>query len=188
MTVKLFPAFDALCFTDVTHRDHRGSFTESFNEATFKQVIGRSVHFCQDNFVTSKKNVLRGLHYQLEPYAQGKLVRCLRGAVFDVFVDLRLSSPTFLKTGSVVLSETNNKVVWVPPGFAHGYMALEDDSCVMYKVTRPYKPDLQRTLAWNDPELKIRWPINHEDVIMADRDKAYDFNVETLIRESGYFA
>jgi dTDP-4-dehydrorhamnose 3,5-epimerase len=188
MKTELFSVFGVLCFTEKTYTDKRGTFTETFNEDRFKNALGKSLRFYQDNFVTSQKNVLRGLHFQLDPYAQGKLVRCLKGSVFDVFVDLRLSSPTFLKADSVLLSESNNRVVWVPPGFAHGYLALEDDTAVMYKVTEPYKPDLQRTLAWNDPNLQVDWPVNPSDVIISDKDKTYDYSSSTLISELGYYS
>jgi len=188
MKIESFCVAGVICLTEETYKDKRGSFTETFNEERFSKALGRSIQFYQDNFVTSQKNVLRGLHFQFNPYSQGKLVRCLKGSVFDVFVDLRLSSPTFLKADSVELSEDNNRVVWIPPGFAHGYLALEDENSVLYKVTEPYEPNLQRTLAWNDPHLNIDWPIDSRDIIMSAKDKKYDYNVGTLIRDTAYFS
>lgn len=187
MNTESFAVSDVLCFTEQTHVDNRGTFTEIFNRDRLKNYLGKFFDFYQDNFVTSQKNVLRGLHFQLEPYSQGKLIRCLKGSIFDVFVDLRVSSPTFLKADSLLLSEENNKIIWIPPGFAHGYLVLENATAVVYKVTKPYKPDLQRTLAWNDPALGIDWPVNTKDIIISDKDKKYDYSISTLISESKYF-
>lgn len=188
MNIETFPIAGVICFVEATYTDHRGSFTETFNEERLNTVLGKPTHFCQDNFVTSKKNVLRGLHYQTCPHAQGKLVRCLKGSILDVFVDLRFSSPTFLKACSVVLTERNNKVVWIPPGLAHGYLSLLDDTCVMYKVTAPYVPKAQRTLAWNDPELQLFWSVDPVNVITSQKDANYDYTVKTLLANCDYFA
>lgn len=178
---------DAFCFADTRHCDHRGVFIESFNEEKFDNLVGGHIHFCQDNFVKSCKYVLRGLHFQLNPYAQGKLVRCVKGEIFDVIVDLRSTSPTFLDVAYVALTEHNNKALWVPPGFAHGYLTLQDDTCVMYKVTQPYKPELQKTLSWSDPELDIPWPVDHTNAIVSFKDNNYDYDLKTLLKNFGYF-
>lgn len=138
--------------------DARGFFFESFNESVFNQAVGHEVKFVQDNHSRSSKGVLRGLHYQLSPYAQGKLVRCVRGAVFDVAVDIRRSSPTFGKWVGVELSEDNHRQFWIPPGFAHGFMALTDTADFLYKTTAYYAPTHDRSIAWNDTDIGIQWP------------------------------
>jgi dTDP-4-dehydrorhamnose 3,5-epimerase len=138
--------------------DARGFFFESFNESAFNKAVGYDVQFVQDNHSRSSKSVLRGLHYQLPPYAQGKLVRCVRGAVFDVAVDIRRSSPTFGKWVGVELSEDNHRQFWIPPGFAHGFMALTDTADFLYKTTAYYAPTHDRSIAWNDTDIGIQWP------------------------------
>ncbi|MEN9844038.1 MAG: dTDP-4-dehydrorhamnose 3,5-epimerase [Pseudomonadota bacterium] len=138
--------------------DARGFFFESFNESAFNKAVGHEVKFVQDNHSRSSKSVLRGLHYQLPPYAQGKLVRCVRGAVFDVAVDIRRSSPTFGKWVGVELSEDNHRQFWIPPGFAHGFMALTDTADFLYKTTAYYAPTHDRSVAWNDTDIGIQWP------------------------------
>ena len=137
--------------------DARGFFFESFNQKAFNDATGLDVNFVQDNHSRSAKGVLRGLHYQVQQ-PQGKLVRVVRGAVFDVAVDIRKSSPTFGKWVGIELSEDNHKQLWVPPGFAHGFMALSDGADVLYKTTNSYAPEHERCIAWNDPDLAIDWP------------------------------
>jgi dTDP-4-dehydrorhamnose 3,5-epimerase len=138
--------------------DDRGLFFESFNQAMFERVIGKSVSFVQDNHSRSVKNVLRGMHYQIQQ-PQGKLVRVVRGEVFDVAVDVRKSSPTFGKWVGAHLSADNKKQLWVPEGFAHGFLVVSDVAEFLYKTTDYYAPEFERSLAWNDPYIGIDWPI-----------------------------
>ena len=140
------------------HKDERGYFFESFNSRDMKNILGEDCHFVQDNHSCSHQGVLRGLHYQLAPKAQGKLVRVIRGKIFDVAVDIRKDSPYFGQWESVVLSAENKKQLWIPPGFAHGFLSLDDDTEVLYKTTEYYAPELERTLLWNDPTIGIEWP------------------------------
>ena len=138
--------------------DSRGFFFESFNQAQFDAAVGRQVCFVQDNHSRSAKNVLRGLHYQIEQ-AQGKLVRVVEGEVFDVAVDLRKSSPTFGKWVGKILSAENKKQLWIPEGFAHGFVVLSDSADFLYKTTNYYAPQHERCIVWNDPDLAIDWCI-----------------------------
>jgi dTDP-4-dehydrorhamnose 3,5-epimerase len=133
---------------------------------------GVAAAFVQDNHVLSRqKGVLRGLHYQLPPHAQGKLVRCSRGAILDIGVDIRAGSPTFGRHVAVELSAANWRQLWVPPGLAHGYVTLTDDCEVIYKVTDYYAPDCDRGIAWDDPDLAIDWRISADDVVLSDKDR-----------------
>ncbi len=138
--------------------DARGVFFESFNQRAFTDATGTDHQFVQDNHSRSAKGVLRGLHYQLAPCAQGKLVRCIRGAVFDVAVDIRSGSPSFGQWVGVELSEENHRQLWVPPGFAHGFLTLSDTADFLYKTTDYYAPSHERAIAWNDPRIGIAWP------------------------------
>ncbi|UUZ66963.1 dTDP-4-dehydrorhamnose 3,5-epimerase [Polaromonas sp. P2-4] len=138
--------------------DARGFFFESFNQQAFNEATGLNVHFVQDNHSRSAKGVLRGLHYQIQQ-PQGKLVRVVRGAVFDVAVDVRKSSPSLGKWVGVELTEDNYRQVWIPPGFAHGFLVLSDSADFLYKTTDYYAPQFERCIAWNDPALGIEWPI-----------------------------
>lgn len=146
--------------------DKRGFFLEFFKYSDFAQA-GINFNFLQDNHSMSKRGVLRGLHYQLEPKAQGKLVRCIRGRIWDVAVDIRKGSPTFAKWVGVELSEKNKFMLWIPPGFAHGFLALEDCE-IIYKCTSEYDPYLDRGIIWNDPHIGITWPIT--DPILSEKD------------------
>lgn len=150
--------------------DERGSFYESYRQSTFDAVIGRKVTFVQDNQVSSVEGVLRGLHEQQAPRAQGKLVRAVQGEVFDVAVDLRESSPTFLQWAGVMLSAANRRQLWIPEGFAHGYLVLSAGAEVLYKATDTWCPALERTIAWNDPRIGIRWPLAREP-ILSEKDR-----------------
>ena len=154
--------------------DERGFFMESFNHEAFEKIIGRKVTFVQDNHSCSDKNVLRGLHYQLQPYAQGKLVRCVRGAVFDVAVDIRRESLTFGKWFGLILSEENKKQLWIPEGFAHGFITLTENTEFLYKTTDYYAPQYERGIIWNDPNIGIKWDLNSEP-ILSDKDKKLPF-------------
>ncbi|MEP3421296.1 MAG: dTDP-4-dehydrorhamnose 3,5-epimerase [Erythrobacter sp.] len=148
--------------------DARGFFMETWNEAGFRDA-GLDFSFVQDNHSHSQKGVLRGLHFQ-NPGPQGKLVRVARGAVFDVAVDLRKSSAHFGKWTGVELSAANNRMFWVPEGFAHGFLTLSDDTDFLYKCTAPYAPQAEHTLAWDDPSVGIEWPVSDLDPIISDKD------------------
>ena len=140
--------------------DERGFFFESFNQSKFETAIGRSVSFVQDNHSRSVKGVLRGLHYQISPHAQAKLVRCTLGKVFDVVVDIRQSSSTFGQWVGTYLSAENKRQLWIPEGFAHGFITLSDEAEFLYKTTDYYVPDHERCILWNDADIGIAWPIN----------------------------
>jgi dTDP-4-dehydrorhamnose 3,5-epimerase len=148
--------------------DDRGFFMETYKASEFKEN-GIDYDFVQDNHSRSQKGVLRGLHYQLKPMEQGKLVRCVRGRIWDVAVDIRKGSPWYGRWVAVELSEENKLMLWVPPGFAHGFVALEDNTEVIYKVTNEYAPELGRGILWNDPDLGIEWPIKKP--ILSEKDK-----------------
>lgn len=148
--------------------DSRGFFMETWNAGAFA-AAGLDLAFVQDNHSRSQKGVLRGLHFQ-NPGPQGKLVRVTNGAVFDVAVDLRASSPTFGQWVGVELSAENKRMFWVPEGFAHGFLTLEDDTDFLYKCTAPYAPANEFTLAWNDPAVGIEWPVTGLDPIISEKD------------------
>ena len=139
--------------------DERGFFFESFHQSRFEQAIGYAVNFIQDNHSRSVKGVLRGLHYQLSPHAQAKLVRCVQGEVFDVAVDIRRGSATFGKWVGVHLSAENKRQLWIPEGFAHGFVTLSESADFLYKTTHYYAAQSERAILWNDPELAIDWPL-----------------------------
>lgn len=139
--------------------DDRGFFFESFNALTFREITGVDLPFVQDNHSRSVRNVLRGLHYQLPPKAQGKLVRVVAGEVFDVAVDIRRSSPTFGRWVGTVLTAGNKRQMWIPPGFAHGFVTLSETAEFLYKTTDFYAPEHERAIAWNDPDIGIEWPM-----------------------------
>lgn len=149
---------DVVLFTPTVHGDDRGFFMESFNANAFEKATGFKPSFVQDNHSRSQKGVLRGLHYQLPPHAQGKLVRVTRGSVFDVAVDIRRSSPSFGQWVGHVLSEDNKLQLWIPPGFAHGFLTLTDTVDFLYKTTDYYAPACERAIVWNDTDLAIQWP------------------------------
>ncbi|HDR2543536.1 TPA: dTDP-4-dehydrorhamnose 3,5-epimerase [Enterobacter mori] len=159
---------DVLIFEPKVFGDDRGFFFESFNQKSFEQAVRRQVNFVQDNHSCSSKGVLRGLHYQLAPYAQAKLVRCLRGAIYDIAVDIREASPTFGQWVGVELSGDNKKQIWIPEGFAHGFIALEDNTEILYKTNNFYSKECERSIIWNDEKLKIEWPI--APVTISDKD------------------
>jgi len=147
--------------------DDRGFFCESFNQRQWEESTGLRTQFVQDNHSRSVKGVLRGLHYQLPPAAQAKLVRCVVGEVFDVAVDLRRSSPSFGKWVGTHLSATNKRQLWVPEGFAHGFLVHSDAAEFLYKTTGYYAPEFERNLLWNDPDLAINWPLSGEPILAA---------------------
>jgi dTDP-4-dehydrorhamnose 3,5-epimerase len=149
---------DVLVLTPRVHRDERGFFAESYNKRAFAQAVGSDVDFVQDNHSLSMRGVLRGLHYQLDPKAQGKLVRAVVGEIFDVAADVRRGSPTFRRWVGVRLSAENGKQLWIPRGFAHGFLTLSERAEVLYKASDYYAPDLEGSLAWDDPDIGIEWP------------------------------
>jgi len=151
--------------------DARGFFMESYNAQAFAEATGLTPNFVQDNHSRSGKGVLRGLHYQIEQ-AQGKLVRVTRGSVFDVAVDLRKSSPTFGKWVGVELSEENSRQLWIPPGFAHGFLVTSDSADFLYKTTDYYAPQFERSLAWNDPTVGVEWPLAGAAPLLSAKDVA----------------
>lgn len=151
--------------------DARGFFYESFNQAAFNAATGTAFTFVQDNHSRSSQGVLRGLHYQLPPHAQGKLVRVVRGAVWDVAVDIRQGSPTFGQWVGQELTEDNHKQFWIPPGFAHGFVVLSESADFLYKTTNYYAPQSDRGIAWNDPDLDIAWPNLGMDFVLSDKDR-----------------
>lgn len=157
--MKVIPTVipDVLIIEPEVFGDARGFFFESFNQQAFNQATGLDVNFVQDNHSRSAKGVLRGLHYQIQQ-PQGKLVRVVHGAVFDVAVDIRKGSPTFGKWVGVELTEDNHRQLWIPPGFAHGFLVLSESADFLYKTTDYYAPKYERCIAWNDPTIGIQWP------------------------------
>lgn len=157
---------DVLIIEPRVFEDERGFFFESFNQKRFDELVGRTVQFVQDNHSRSKKNALRGLHYQIRQ-PQGKLVRVCVGEVFDVAVDLRRSSPTFGHWIGVRLSAENKRQLWIPEGFAHGFVVLSDHAEFLYKTTDYWAPQHERTIVWNDSDLAIEWPLDEEPILAA---------------------
>jgi dTDP-4-dehydrorhamnose 3,5-epimerase len=161
---------EILIFEPKLFQDGRGFFQESYNKKTFQNLTGVDIEFVQDNHSRSEKGVLRGLHYQIKQ-PQGKLVRVVRGAVFDVAVDIRKSSPTFGQWVGVELTEDNHRQFWVPPGFAHGFVVLSDSADFLYKTTDYYAPEYERCILWDDPAIGIEWPIDGEPQLSSkDRE------------------
>lgn len=156
--------------------DERGYFLESYNKGKFDKLIGRSVDFIQDNEAKSSKGVLRGLHFQLPPFNQAKLVRVTEGEVLDVVVDLRKSSSTYLQHETIILSSENKKQLFVPRGFAHGYVVLSKTAVFAYKVDNQYAPEYDSGIIWNDSDLGIDWNIHQQELIISEKDK----NLQTL--------
>lgn len=161
---------DLIIIEPEVYKDDRGFFYESFNTQSFFKVVGLNVSFLQDNHSFSKKNVLRGLHFQKEPKPQSKLVRVISGKIFDVAVDIRKDSPTFLQWRSVILSAENKKQFWIPDGFAHGFLTLSDYAEVCYKASNNYDQNLDDGIIWNDSLLNIDWP-QVDGFILSDKDK-----------------
>ncbi|HCQ50122.1 MULTISPECIES: dTDP-4-dehydrorhamnose 3,5-epimerase [Achromobacter] len=155
---------DVLLIEPKVFGDARGFFYESYNQKAFEAAVGMAVDFVQDNHSRSVKGVLRGLHYQIQQ-AQGKLVRVVQGSVFDVAVDIRRSSPTFGQWVGAMLTEENKHQLWVPAGFAHGFLVLSDTAEFLYKTTDYYAPEHERCIAWNDPDLNIDWPMGVEPTL-----------------------
>ena len=161
---------DVLCFEPKVFGDDRGFFLETFRQSWFDD-LGITLNFVQDNHSLSRKGTLRGLHYQIQQ-PQGKLVRVTRGEVFDVGVDLRRQSPTFGKWAGMHLSAENKRIMWLPPGFAHGFLVLSDEAEFVYKCTRYYAPEHDRSLQWNDADIGIQWPLNDiKEVLLSAKDQ-----------------
>jgi len=160
---------DILILKPRIHEDNRGYLYESFNEALFNKLLKYNIHFVQDVHSCSKHNTLRGLHYQLPQKAQAKLVRVIKGEIFNVAIDLRKHSPSFGSWVGQILSEKNKLQMWIPEGFANGFLVLSEDAEVVYKVTEFYSPDYERCILWRDESLKIDWPIKSE-LLISDRD------------------
>jgi dTDP-4-dehydrorhamnose 3,5-epimerase len=152
--------------------DARGFFMESFNQKAFNEAVGREVAFVQDNHSRSSKGVLRGLHYQLPPHAQGKLVRVTQGSVFDVAVDIRQSSATFGQWVGIELSGENHRQMWLPPGMAHGFLVTSESADFLYKTTEYYAPQSERCVLWSDPSIAIAWPDTGGQRKLAAKDAA----------------
>lgn len=168
MEIIKTPIEDLVIIKPAVFQDARGYFFESYNFNRFQEILGGSV-FVQDNESKSQKNVLRGLHFQRPPFTQGKLVRVIKGAVIDVAVDLRRNSSTYGKFHLVQLTEENKLMYWVPPGFAHGFVTLADDTIFTYKCTNIYNKESEGSLLWNDPDIGINW--NIDNPILSDKDK-----------------
>ena len=160
---------DVLIIEPKVFGDARGCFYESFNQKAFNEATGLDVNFVQDNHSRSAKGVLRGLHYQIQQ-PQGKLVRVVRGSVFDVAVDIRKDSPAFGKWVGIELTEDNHKQLWIPAGFAHGFMVTAESTDVLYKSTSYYAPQHERCIAWNDPSLDIQWPTYGKSPLLSAKD------------------
>jgi len=161
--------------------DDRGFFIESYNQQRFEEAIGYAVNFVQDNHSKSVKGVLRGLHYQLPPKAQGKLVHVIQGEVFDVAVDIRKSSPTFGQWFGLMLTAENKKQLWIPAGFAHGFMTLSDTAEFLYKTTDYYSPEHECSIHWNDSSIGIKWPTTTNPILSSKDNAALEVeNVEVF--------
>ncbi|AHJ77523.1 dTDP-4-dehydrorhamnose 3,5-epimerase [Kosakonia sacchari] len=161
---------DVLILEPKVFADDRGFFYESYNQAALEESIGSQLTFVQDNHSRSKQGVLRGLHYQAAPYAQGKLVRCVVGEVYDVAVDIRRGSTTFGHWVGVNLSADNKRQLWIPEGLAHGFLVLSESAEFLYKTTDYYTPAAERSIAWNDPTLAIQWPLSIDKLILSAKD------------------
>ena len=164
---------DVILIEPTIHGDDRGNFVETFRQDLFEEVIGYKVNFVQDNESKSLKGVLRGLHYQLPPYTQAKLVRVIEGSVLDVAVDMRKSSPTFGQHVSLELTAQNKHHLFVPHGFAHGFVVLSDSATFTYKVDNYYAPEHDRGIAFDDDQLEINWQLSAEELQLSDKDKTH---------------
>lgn len=181
MKVTLLSMPDVLLIEPRVFGDERGFFFESYNQDVFRNATGQRIEFVQDNHSRSQKNTLRGLHYQLPPYAQAKLVRVTRGKVFDVVVDIRKRSPTFGKWVGEILSEENQHQLFIPEGFAHGFIVLSETADFLYKTSSYYHKESDRAIKWDDPDIGIDWPLEGLPLV-SDKDKNANF-----LRESDVF-
>ena len=171
---------DVILFTPTVFVDGRGFFYESFNQQIFSQLTGLDCTFVQDNHSKSQLGVLRGLHYQLPPKAQGKLVRVISGEIFDVAVDIRKNSKTYGQWVGEILSSENKKQLWIPPGFAHGFVTQSETAEVLYKTTEYYSPEHERSIIWNDPDLAIDWKLKDTPIVSSRDALATEFRVAAL--------
>jgi dTDP-4-dehydrorhamnose 3,5-epimerase len=170
MQIERFPIDGVLLVTPTKRLDRRGFFSEVYR-SDIMATEGIAANFVQDNHVYSAgRGVLRGMHFQTPPHAQGKLVRCIKGAILDVAVDIRKGSPTFGRHVAVELSASNFRQLWLPPGFAHGYLTLEENCEVIYKVTDYWAPNCEKGLAWNDPTVAVNWGMPERELTLADKD------------------
>ncbi len=176
---------DVLMVEPRVYRDSRGAFLETYNERTFA-ALGFHQHYVQDNLSISKRNVIRGLHYQVR-HPQGKLVQAIRGEVLDVAVDLRRWSPTFGEHVAVRLSDQDHTALWIPPGFAHGFAVLSEAASFAYKATDFYAPEFERTIVWNDPEMGVDWGVKPEDAIVSEKDRTGALFSEAEVYEDESF-
>lgn len=170
---------DVVICEPVVHGDERGYFVETFREDKLEAFLGYTIDFCQDNESKSSRGVLRGLHYQLPPFAQTKLVRVIQGRVLDVAVDIRKGSPTFGQYVAVELSAENKRQLLVPRGFSHGFVVLEDNTIFAYKVDSYYSPECDRGIAFDDPEIGVDWQLPHEQLNLSDKDRVQPKLIET---------
>lgn len=161
---------DVLILEPKIFSDERGFFMESYHQDKFNKIIGREIEFVQDNHSKSAKGVLRGLHFQKGDDSQGKLIRCIRGAIFDVAVDLRINSGTFGKWVGEYISAENKKQIWIPEGFAHGFLVMNDESEIVYKASSFYNPNAEETINWNDEDLNINWPEQPSSLSLKDQN------------------
>lgn len=182
MNTETTPLDGVLLLTPDVFSDDRGSFMELFQKERYRELLhlGDDEHFVQDNFSRSSKGAVRGLHYQAPPFAQGKLVTVLRGRVLDVAVDIRAGSPTYGQHVAVELSGDNHRQLWVPQGFAHGFVVLEDDTFFLYKCTNVYSKDHERGVLWNDPALGIDWGV--ENPIVSPKDEQHPL-LQNIVQE-----
>ncbi|QPK64931.1 dTDP-4-dehydrorhamnose 3,5-epimerase [Methylomonas sp. LL1] len=171
---------DVILFTPKVFGDERGFFFESFNQQRFEELTGLKREFVQDNHSKSQQGVLRGLHYQLPPKAQGKLVRVVQGEVFDVAVDIRKSSPTFGQWVGATLSAENKQQLWIPEGFAHGFVTMSDTAEFLYKTTDYYAPEFERCIAWDDGEIGVVWPFQQAPRLSEKDLQGLSFNVSEV--------
>ncbi len=163
---------DVLIIEPKVFGDERRFFYESYNHKKFEQAVGKEVNFVQDNHSKSTKGVLRGLHFQKAPYAQGKLVRCVVGEVFDVAVDIRENSDTYGQWVGIILSAENKRQLWIPEGFAHGFLVLSETAEFLYKATNYYHPESEGGIIWDDKNISIDWPIDNNNIILSQKDMA----------------
>lgn len=191
--MKLIPTDikDVVIIEPDVFSDSRGYFFESFSQRRFETLLGRSIDFVQDNESRSKEGVVRGLHYQRAPHAQSKLVRVTQGAILDIAVDIRYNSPTYGKYIAVELSAENHRQLFIPRGFAHGFVVLRGDAVVQYKCDDYYAPECEGTILWNDPQIAVDWQIDPAKVIVSQRDsegKRFDPTEEIFDYNTDYYA
>ncbi|MFV8837253.1 dTDP-4-dehydrorhamnose 3,5-epimerase [Salinimicrobium soli] len=181
MEIENTPLKDCFLLKPSVFHDHRGTFIESFNQERFEEVTGLRTNFVQDNQSTSKKGVLRGLHFQKGPFGQAKLLRCVLGEVLDVVVDLRPNSPTFKKSFKAILSDENHLQLYIPSGFAHGFLTLSEKSVFAYKCDQYYNKAADSGIIWNDPTLAIDWNFPEGELILSEKDANLPTFDETVL-------